>query len=325
MKTDTTHYDTLMVARDAPLEVIRAAYRALSQRHHPDRNEGDAESTQLMQAINEAYAALSDPARRRAYDVWLAEQEHGASTAVITLGFSPGERPRRAALSFAYLSSAALGCTMSILLVTAIAAYCFPDRLHSAVAYAYWVAHGSASATPSSFERHALQSGTITRADTLEGEAAIPAVAQASTQSTLPEHPTAPARAVAHPPGRPAKRGGLRANVGRASTPRAAGSLSDRAVRADDLEDVRKQDPAAAVLISSYCKIAAKHTTDPNAGAATCRRNEALAWKHFVVSSNWSFLYEEMRPKCTQAPFPDSYEAKEACVKYELTMHSRTD
>ena len=33
-----THYDNLKVARNAPPEVIRAAYKALAQKYHPDRN-----------------------------------------------------------------------------------------------------------------------------------------------------------------------------------------------------------------------------------------------------------------------------------------------
>lgn len=66
-----THYDNLKVARDAPAEVIKAAYRALSQRHHPDRNPGDADAVRTMQAINDSYAVLSDPARRREHDAWI--------------------------------------------------------------------------------------------------------------------------------------------------------------------------------------------------------------------------------------------------------------
>ena len=36
-----THYDILKVSRDAPIEVIRAAYRVLSLMHHPDRHPED--------------------------------------------------------------------------------------------------------------------------------------------------------------------------------------------------------------------------------------------------------------------------------------------
>lgn len=67
-----THYDNLKVARDAPPEVIRAAYRVLSQKYHPDRNQGDPGAARAMQIINAAYTALSDPATRRAHDNWIA-------------------------------------------------------------------------------------------------------------------------------------------------------------------------------------------------------------------------------------------------------------
>ncbi|CAJ3302882.1 Heat shock protein DnaJ-like protein [Burkholderia pseudomallei] len=63
----TTHYDVLRVTRDAPPEVIRAAYKALSQKWHPDRNPSP-EAGALMQVINDAYAVLSDPSRRADYD-----------------------------------------------------------------------------------------------------------------------------------------------------------------------------------------------------------------------------------------------------------------
>lgn len=63
-----THYDVLKVAPDAPGEVIKAAYRALAPRYHPDRNPGDAGASRAMQTLNRAYAVLSDPVRRRQYD-----------------------------------------------------------------------------------------------------------------------------------------------------------------------------------------------------------------------------------------------------------------
>lgn len=67
------HYATLQVSRDAEPEVIDRAYRALSLKYHPDvadeRNRAAATAT--MQRINEAYAVLSDPRRRRAYDATL--------------------------------------------------------------------------------------------------------------------------------------------------------------------------------------------------------------------------------------------------------------
>jgi curved DNA-binding protein CbpA len=72
-----THYDNLKVARDAPVEVIRAAYKSLSQKHHPDRNAGDPNAAHKMAIINAAYQVLSDPERRKAHDEWIRKVEAG--------------------------------------------------------------------------------------------------------------------------------------------------------------------------------------------------------------------------------------------------------
>jgi DnaJ-class molecular chaperone len=63
-----THYDSLKVTEDAPPEVIRAAYRALSLKYHPDRTNGNPQALRQMQRINEAHAVLSDNWKRAAYD-----------------------------------------------------------------------------------------------------------------------------------------------------------------------------------------------------------------------------------------------------------------
>ncbi|MGY4515059.1 J domain-containing protein [Lysobacter sp. HA18] len=64
----STHYAALNVATDAPIEVIRAAYRVLAARHHPDRCDGDDDALRRMQAVTEAWRVLSDPASRNRYD-----------------------------------------------------------------------------------------------------------------------------------------------------------------------------------------------------------------------------------------------------------------
>ena len=62
--------------RDAPIEVIRASYRALSQKYHPDRNvEPDAE--RRMKIINEAWRVLSDPLLRGEHDARISKAELG--------------------------------------------------------------------------------------------------------------------------------------------------------------------------------------------------------------------------------------------------------
>jgi DnaJ-like protein len=70
-----TYYDNLKVARNAPLEVIRAAYRALAQKYHPDKFPDRALADHRMKIINKAYDVLSDADRRREHDAWIVEQE----------------------------------------------------------------------------------------------------------------------------------------------------------------------------------------------------------------------------------------------------------
>jgi curved DNA-binding protein CbpA len=58
------HYEVLQVHPRAEPDVIRAAYRILARKYHPDMG-GDAKR---MIAINDAWDVLGDPARRAAYD-----------------------------------------------------------------------------------------------------------------------------------------------------------------------------------------------------------------------------------------------------------------
>ena len=60
-------YKVLQVDPEAEDEVIVAAYRRLARKYHPDVAP-DAESAARMTAINAAWEAIGDPARRAAYD-----------------------------------------------------------------------------------------------------------------------------------------------------------------------------------------------------------------------------------------------------------------
>lgn len=66
------YYESLKVSQDAPVEVIRAAYRTLSLKYHPDRNGAD-ECAHVMAALNEAYEVLSHPVKKREYDSWIRQ------------------------------------------------------------------------------------------------------------------------------------------------------------------------------------------------------------------------------------------------------------
>jgi molecular chaperone DnaJ len=74
-------YEILDVKRDADAKTIKAAYRTLALRYHPDRNNGDAAAEERFKQINEAYAVLSDPERRDRYDRY-------GDADVATAGFS---------------------------------------------------------------------------------------------------------------------------------------------------------------------------------------------------------------------------------------------
>jgi curved DNA-binding protein CbpA len=75
-----THYDSLQVQPGAPVEVIKASYRALSQKYHPDRNP-DPGALGRMQVINQAWDVLSDPDKRATHDRWIAGHKPQAGPA----------------------------------------------------------------------------------------------------------------------------------------------------------------------------------------------------------------------------------------------------
>jgi DnaJ-class molecular chaperone len=66
------YYVVLGVPRDESAAGIRAAFRGLAKRHHPDRAGGA--DTLRFREVAEAYGALSDDARRRRHDAALASE-----------------------------------------------------------------------------------------------------------------------------------------------------------------------------------------------------------------------------------------------------------
>jgi DnaJ-class molecular chaperone len=63
-----TYYQQLNISPDASAQQIKEAYRKLAFEFHPDRNAGDQSAADKMKALNEAYAVLSNPQKRRQYD-----------------------------------------------------------------------------------------------------------------------------------------------------------------------------------------------------------------------------------------------------------------
>ncbi|KQK21897.1 chaperone protein dnaJ 20, chloroplastic [Brachypodium distachyon] len=81
----TTMYEVLAVGEGAGPEEIKAAYRRAARRWHPDACPGGA--VRFMRA-REAYEVLSDPERRRGYDIQL---RCGGSSAMRRAGFADWE------------------------------------------------------------------------------------------------------------------------------------------------------------------------------------------------------------------------------------------
>lgn len=76
-----THYELLQISETASPEVIRAAYMALAKKYHPDLcSDNPTQAEDKMKQINAAYETLSDPIKRRNYDLQLRIQRTRQST-----------------------------------------------------------------------------------------------------------------------------------------------------------------------------------------------------------------------------------------------------
>lgn len=84
------YYASLGVAKTATQKDIKAAYRKLARKHHPDVNQGDKSAEGRIKELNEAYEVLGDSDKRRKYDDlganWRQYEQAGAQGAG---GFDP--------------------------------------------------------------------------------------------------------------------------------------------------------------------------------------------------------------------------------------------
>lgn len=79
MATKRDYYEVLGVARTATQEEIKAAYRKLALKYHPDRNPDDKESENKFKEAAEAYEVLSDQQKRKQYDQFGHNSPHMGS------------------------------------------------------------------------------------------------------------------------------------------------------------------------------------------------------------------------------------------------------
>ena len=67
--TKRDYYDVLGVARGASADEIKKAYRKLAKKYPPDANPHDSGAAERFKEATEAYGVLSDPEKRRRYDL----------------------------------------------------------------------------------------------------------------------------------------------------------------------------------------------------------------------------------------------------------------
>ncbi len=72
------YYKTLGVAREAPPEEIRKAYKKLAKKYHPDARPDDKEAVEMFKRVQEAFDVLGDPEKRKHYDEFGTRVPFGA-------------------------------------------------------------------------------------------------------------------------------------------------------------------------------------------------------------------------------------------------------
>lgn len=65
----TNYYIVLGVKNTASAEEIKAAFRELAKKYHPDKNPNNKAAEELFKEVQQAYATLSNPAKRKKYDL----------------------------------------------------------------------------------------------------------------------------------------------------------------------------------------------------------------------------------------------------------------
>lgn len=95
------YYDILEVSRSASPEVIRAAYRSLMQRYHPDKNPGNGQAAARAVLVVQAYETLSDAARRAVYDATLPDVATSAMASASTAAINQAWMESRHAHQYA--------------------------------------------------------------------------------------------------------------------------------------------------------------------------------------------------------------------------------
>lgn len=74
MNFEPDYYKRLGISENAPEEVIKASYRALAKKYHPDVN-SSAEASETFKKLTDAFDYLSDSKMRHDYDSYLMKHK----------------------------------------------------------------------------------------------------------------------------------------------------------------------------------------------------------------------------------------------------------
>src|ERR1041385_8307049 len=87
----STLYETLGVPKNASQDEIKKAYRKLARQYHPDRNGGDEAAEERFKEGQQAYDALSDADKRKAYDRFGTENGRPGPAGGVNVDFDLGD------------------------------------------------------------------------------------------------------------------------------------------------------------------------------------------------------------------------------------------
>ncbi len=83
-------YEVLGVAKNAPQDEVKKAYRKLARRYHPDRNPDDADAEERFKEVQGAYDVIGDPEKRSRYDTLGSANGRGGQGGGFTWNASEG-------------------------------------------------------------------------------------------------------------------------------------------------------------------------------------------------------------------------------------------